>query len=49
MHYTFTLIVPAPALAECRETVAGCNLKSLAASAVVFVPFDTIATISSCR
>ena len=47
-HYTFTLILPAPALAKSRDTVAGCTLKSLAASAAVLVPVDTIVTISSC-
>jgi hypothetical protein len=38
----------APALAKSRDTVAGCTLKSLAASAAVLVPVDTIVTISSC-
>ena len=45
---TFALTVPAPALAKSRETVAGWTLKSLAASAAVLVPVDTIVTISSC-
>jgi hypothetical protein len=47
-HYTFNPIVPAPALANIRDTVAGWTLKSLAASAAVLVPVDTIETISSC-
>jgi hypothetical protein len=49
MHYnTAALIVPAPALANIRDTVAGWTLKSLAASAAVLVPVETIVTISSC-
>jgi hypothetical protein len=47
-YRTFRLIVPVPALAKIRDTVAGWTLKSLAASAAVFVPLDTIETISSC-
>jgi hypothetical protein len=46
--YAFTLTVPALVLAKSLDTVAGCTLKSLAASAAVFVPFDIITTISSC-
>jgi len=46
--YTTALIASAPALANIRDTVAGWTLNSLAASAAVFVPFDTIKTISSC-
>ena len=36
-----------PAFAKSRDTVAGRTLKSLGASVAVFVPFDTIATIST--
>src|ERR1700730_260340 len=40
-------IVPAPALAKSRDTVAGCTLKSLAASAAVLVPVDWVGALAA--
>jgi hypothetical protein len=38
----------APALANIRDTVVGWTPKSIAASAAVLAPVETIVTISSC-